>query len=381
MAERDAGIVAAAFQARFGTAPRVFRAPGRINIIGEHTDYCDGLAMPAAIDRVCLIAAAPNGTNSLRIVSRETGEGSEVDLADLAPRHAWTDYVAGVAAILGQDGVPVAGADLMIASDVPMGAGVSSSAALEVATAHALLALSGRSATPLQIALWAQAAENRFVGMPCGLMDQFASAHGVDGAALLLDCRARTGRPLPLPADAAFLVINSMVRHAHVGGAYAERRQDCEEAAALMGVAALRDVTPEKLEVLQGTLPPRVARRARHVVSEIARVEAAAVAIAAGDLARLGALMNASHHSLQHDMEVSIEALDRLAGIARAAPGIHGARMMGGGFGGCVIALAARHQAAEALETISSAYGAWHGEPPSGFLCTAVAGAGEIAHV
>ena len=245
----------------------------------------------------------------------------------------------GVAFVLARAGVPLVGADLAIQSDVPVGAGVGSSAALEVAVARALLALAGVEADGRQVALWAQAAENEFVGMPCGIMDQFASANGVAGAALVLDCRTLEATPAPLPAGAAFLLIDSRSPHAHVQGEYQARRRDCEEAAGRLGVATLRDVAEADLAGAVSGLPPRLAKRRRHVVSENARVRAAAAALAAGDLAGLGRLINRSHASLAHDMEVSTPSLDRLAAIARKTPGVFGARMTGGGFGGCVIAL------------------------------------------
>ena len=369
---------AAAFRARFGSTPRLFQAPGRINIIGEHTDYCGGLAMPAAIDRWCRIAAATNGTRRLTVVAEGFDEPAELDLGALTPRGAWSDYVAGVAKVLMDAGVAVPGADLMIESTVPIGAGVSSSAAIEVATAHALLALAGRSADGLSIARWGQKAENDFVGMPCGIMDQYASANGVEGAALMLDCARLTSTPAPLPANASFLLVDSGVRHAHVDGAYRDRRADCETAAKILGVDLLAEVSEADLASALPRLPPGPAKRCRHVVTETARVRRAADALARGDLVALGALMNQSHASLRDDMEVSVPEVDRLAQIAREAPGIFGARMMGGGFGGCIIALADRDQAAEAQAAIGERYGPILGKAPAAFVCRAVAGAGEV---
>jgi len=341
------------FRARFGASPRLFQAPGRINIIGEHTDYSGGLVMPAAIDRRCLIAAAPNGSRRLNVVAGVFADEAEADLDALAPVHGWMDYVAGVARVLIEAGIAVPGADLWIEGDVPIGAGVSSSAAIEVAVAHALLALAGREADGVRIARWAQAAENDFVGMPCGIMDQFASANGIDGGAMLLDCAT-------LKAE------------------YRARREDCETAARILGVDRLSQVTEADLEGALSRLPPGPAKRCRHVVGENGRVRRAAAAMARDDLAALGALMNQSHTSLSDDMQVSTPQVDRLAAIAQQAPGVFGARMMGGGFGGCVIALVDAARAGSASEAIQNTYGAAIGKRPDAFVCRAVAGAGEI---
>jgi galactokinase len=346
-------------------------------VIGEHTDYCGGLVMPAAIDRSTVVAARTNG--SRRLVAAAQGFGEAVAELDApAPTKSWMDYVAGVARVLSRAGVEVPGADLWIESDVPVGAGVSSSAALEVAVAHALLALAGRTADGPQIARWAQAAENDFVGAPCGIMDQYASACGVEGAALVLDCATLRARPAPLPAGASFLLVDSGVRHSHAGGEYADRRAECETAARVLGVAMLSQIGEGELASALPRLPPRPARRCRHVVTENARVVRAAEAMSRGDLATLGALLNASHASLRDDMQVSVPAVDRLAEIAQGAPGVFGARMMGGGFGGCVLALVAGERADEAQAAIQVSYGAVLGRTPDAFVCRAVGGAGEI---
>ncbi|HEY5008840.1 MAG TPA: galactokinase [Caulobacteraceae bacterium] len=366
------------FRDRFGRDPRLFQAPGRINIIGEHTDYSGGLVMPAAIDRHCLIAAAPNGGRRLNVAAGVFGDEAQADLAALAPTHSWMDYVGGVAAMLIGDGVDVPGADLWIESTVPIGAGVSSSAAIEVATAHALLALAGRAADGVQIARWAQRAENDFVGMPCGIMDQYASANGVAGGAMLLDCATLRAEPVRLPDAASFLLVDSMVRHNHVEGEYRARREDCETAAQLLGVAMLSQVAEADLAAALARLPEGPAKRCRHVVSENGRVRRAAEALGDGDLAALGQLMNQSHASLRDDMQVSTPEVDQLAAIAQQAPGVFGARMMGGGFGGCVIALVDAGAAGAASEAIRNAYAAVIGRTPDAFVCRAVAGASEI---
>ncbi|MDO8911836.1 MAG: galactokinase [Phenylobacterium sp.] len=370
--------LAADFRVRFGAEPRLFRAPGRINIIGEHTDYSEGFVLPAAIDRWCVVAAAPNDLGLLRVVSQTLGREMEARLDRLAPCGDWTDYVAGPAKILLEAGLPIAGADMMIASDVPVGAGVSSSAALQVAVTRALLALSAIQADGAQVATWARASENRFVGMPCGIMDSFASANGVEGGALMLDCRSLQATPVPLPDGASFLLVNSMVDHQLVAGEYKQRREDCEAAARTLGVPTLRDVAEADLPAALQRLSGAAAKRCRHVVTENARVGRAVSAMTAGDLAALGALMNQSHASLRDDMEVSLPVVDQLAAIAQATPGVHGARLMGGGFGGCVIALV-DSAAAEAVQaSIVAAYGALISATPDAFACRAVAGASEV---
>jgi galactokinase len=346
-------------------------------VIGEHTDYCGGLVMPAAIDRSTVVAARANGSRRLVVAAQGFGE-AVAELEALAPTKSWMDYVAGVAWVLAGAGIEVPGADLWIESDVPVGAGVSSSAALEVAVVHALLALAGREAGGPQIARWAQAAENDFVGAPCGIMDQYASACGVAGAALVLDCATLRAEPAPLPAGASFLLVDSGVRHSHAGGEYADRRAECETAARVLGVAMLSEIGKDELASALPRLPPAPGRRCRHVVTENARVVRAAEAMARGDLAALGALLNASHASLRDDMQVSVPPMDRLAEIAQGAPGVFGARMMGGGFGGCVLALLAADRADEARAAIQADYGAVLGRTPDAFVCRAVGGAGEI---
>jgi galactokinase len=366
------------FEARFGQTPRLFQAPGRINIIGEHTDYSDGLVLPAAIDRRCVVAARQRTDRRLRIYAADRDEAVDLDIEALKPQKSWSDYLAGVAVVLGAEGLPVAGADLLVTSAVPEGAGVSSSAALEVAAAHALLGLIGQTVPGPRLAQWAQRAENEFVGVPCGVMDQFASANGVAGSALFLDCRTLEARPAPLPGDARFLLVDSMVRHALVDGAYADRRGELEAAARVLGVKTLReaeDFAPERI----AALPEPLGRRARHVLSENARVRAAVDAMAANDLEALGALMSKAHVSMRDDLEASAPEVDALQTIAAATPGVLGARIMGGGFGGSVIILVRAKNADGVMAAVKDAYGAKLGRAPTGFVCEAVAGAGEMA--
>ncbi|MBI1262889.1 MAG: galactokinase [Rhizobiales bacterium] len=374
----DPESLATRFKRRFGTTPRLFHAPGRINIIGEHTDYTGGLVMPAAIDRWCVVAAAPNDTGHLRLVATSFAEKADFPLADLKPRGDWCDYVAGVADTLLKAGIKLTGADIWIESDVPMGAGVSSSAALEVATLIALLALNGETAPGQQIARWAQAAENDFVGMPCGIMDQFASMNGIKDHALMLDCQSLAATPAPLPARASFLLVNSMVRHAHVEGSYKKRRDDCESTTRKLGVASLRDLSVGDLPDVLQKLTDDEARRCRHVVTENERVRHAAIAMGASDLDALGQIMQQSHASLRDDMEVSVEALDQLAAIANETEGVYGARMMGGGFGGSIIALVDRNREDSIRSEIQSRYGNIVHKLPDAFVTHAVDGAREV---
>jgi galactokinase len=370
-----AEVAAGLFAKLSAASPRLFRAPGRINVIGEHTDYSDGFVLPGAIDRACVVAVAPNGGDGLRV--RAAGRGDAVELpARFSRRGDWTDYVAGVRAALADAGIVTPGCDLAIASDVPEGAGVSSSAAIEVAVALALLAAAGRELPPREVARIARAAENRYVGVPCGVMDQYAATHGEAGGVLLLDCRTERHWSVRAPEEAAFLVVDSGVRHQLADGAYAARRADVEAAAAALGVAALRDVDRVPRA---GDLPPRLLSRARHVVSENARSLEAAEALAAGDLAAAGALMTASHASLRDDFEVTCPETDRLAAICAELPQVHGARQMGGGFGGAVLALVDREAAAAVAAEAARRYRQSSGHAGEAFVCTLSDGAGEIA--
>lgn len=334
--------------------------------------------MPAAIDRRCFVAIARNGTNALNLMSSNLQSAARIELDELRPKRDWTDYVAGVASTLTNAGVRIEGYDIFIHSDVPIGAGVSSSAALEVALARAFTALTGHNVNGTTIARWSQAAENDFVGMPCGIMDQFASANGAADCALLLDCRSLEAQRLPLPSDHSFLLVNSMVRHAHTTGEYRRRREECEFAARTLNVTQLRDVTVEMLRDALPKLPDGPARRCHHVVTENARTRACAGYLRDGDVAALGRAINASHASLRDDMEVSVELVDKLVAIAQETSGVAGARMMGGGFGGCVLALVQSAEADRIRDEIVTRYGKLVQETPDAFICRAVDGAGEI---
>lgn len=367
--------VVQAFTSRFGGRPRVFAAPGRINIIGEHTDYSEGLVMPAAIDRFCLVAMAKNGSDTIRAMA--LGRQEEAEIAPSFVRSgSWVDYISGVRQSLRNAGIEVPGCDLVIHGNVPEGAGVSSSAALEISTMLAMLACAGVTASPVEIALWAQSAEAKYVGVPCGVMDQFISANGVAGHALVLDCRSLTYERAPLPPNVAFLLIDSTVRHRLVDGGYAARRADCETAAEQLGLRVLRDASHAMLD--KSILSERQMRRARHVVSENERVVVAAQALAAGDLSKVGRLMNESHASLRDDFDVTCRETDILADIASQTSGVYGARQMGGGFGGAVLAFVDAGAVATASGTIRDAYRVQTGILANSLVCRIADGAREI---
>ncbi len=368
-------VVVQAFISRFGGRPRVFAAPGRINIIGEHTDYSEGLVMPAAIDRCCFVAMARNGSDTVRALA--LGRQEEAEIAPVFVRSgSWADYVSGVRQSLRDAGIRVPGCDLVIHGNVPEGAGVSSSAALEVSTMLAMLACAGVTAGPVDIALWAQSAEAKYVGVPCGVMDQFISANGVAGHALVLDCRSLTYERAPVPPTVAFLLIDSTVRHRLVDGGYAARRADCESAAELLGLRVLRDASHDMLD--KSILSERQTRRARHVISENERVVGTALALATGDLSSVGRLMNESHASLRDDFDVTCRETDILADIASATRGVYGARQMGGGFGGAVLACVDAGAVEAASGAIRDAYRAETGISTNSLVCRIAEGAHEI---
>jgi galactokinase len=371
-----------AFAARYGPAEgvRVFRGPGRVNLIGEHTDYNLGFVLPMALDMACFVAAAPNRDGALRVYSQELGQSREWpvgDLAALKPAKDWGDYVAGVAQQLVRAGYDVASANLLVHSTVPVGSGLSSSAALETSTALALLA--GRAMDKLEMVKLCRRAENEFVGMPCGIMDQYVSVFGRENAAVKIDCRSLEHEVATLPAGVEILAVNTMVKHDLGQSAYRDRVRECAEAvAAIGGLASLRDVSVAAFEAAADRVPPLPRRRARHVVTEDARVEAFMEASRRGDLAEMGKLFVASHRSLQHDYEVSCEELDFLVDTAIAIPGVFGARMTGGGFGGCTVNLV-RPDAVAAFElAITAKYQARFGLTPTIYRAKPSAGACEI---
>ncbi len=377
MVEMD---LAQAFTERFGVAPRIFRAPGRINLIGEHTDYNEGFVLPAAIDLATRTAAAPRGDRQLVVYSRTFGEEAVLNLDDRAtkPAGVWSDYVLGVARILSVSGHEIAGANLMIESTVPLGAGLSSSASFEISVALALLAMSGRAADKLEIARMSQRAEHEYAGTRCGLMDQFTVCFGQANAALLLDCRSLEYRAVLLPPETRLIIANTMVKRELAAGEYNLRRADCEEAARLFGVKSLREISPAAFRAREAELPnERLRRRVRHVVTENARTVEAAQSLERGGLARVGQLMSASHASLRDDFEVSCSELDAMVTAAQTVEGVYGSRMMGGGFGGCTITLTRAETAEEVMREIAIRYHLVTGIEPQLYICRAVDGAAE----
>jgi galactokinase len=368
------------------TPARVFRAPGRTNLIGEHTDYNDGFVFPAAIDRATWIAIAPREDRMMKIHSEHFNETIELKIDDSAttPRKHWSDYVRGVAIVLQNAGVALKGADILIRSDVPLGAGLSSSASLEVAAAFAFTALAGRELPRLEIAQLCQRAENEFVGAHVGIMDQFVACFGKSGHAIFLDCRTLAHEAVPLlPAEIRLVLCNTMVKHSIAAGDYNSRRQNCEDAVARLakvvpGVRALRDVTPEILQQHAHLLSDILYKRARHVVTENARVLAARDALIDGDLETLGELMQESHASLRDDYEVSCRELDVMADLGNNFSGCLGARMTGGGFGGCTINLVRAAQVEEFAIHMREGYQGATGIAPEIYSCAAAEGASEI---
>ena len=337
------------FTACFGGDPdRVVRAPGRVNLIGEHTDYNDGFVLPLAIDPAVWIALRRRDDRLVRARSVEFGGTVEFDAGHLAhdpqQAHAWGEYVKGVAWALGEAGHSLRGWEGTIYGEVPIGAGLSSSAAIQVAVARAFADASGIRWDPVDMARIAQRAENEWIGLQCGIMDQLASTSGRRGHALLIDCRSLELRPIAIPADLRVVVLDTSTRRDLTTSAYNERRQQCEAAARAYGVASLRDVPASRLDIRPADLGDVAFRRARHVVSENARVLEMAAALPQHDLERIAALLDEGHRSLRDDFEVSSPALDAMVEAARRA-GSLGARMTGAGFGGCAVALVGSHRA------------------------------------
>ncbi len=374
------------FRRAFGGEPRVFRAPGRVNLIGEHTDYNDGFVLPAALELATLAAVKARSDRKIRVRSLLMGETREFSLDDMdpRPRKDWSDYVRGTAVMLELSGHRLVGVDMVIDSDVPVGSGLSSSAALEVAVGYALLATAGIAIDLKALALVCQRAENEFVGMRCGIMDQFIACYGAAGRALLIDCRSLDSRLVPIDPKARLVICNTMVHHEHVAGEYNARRRDCERgvellSAVLPGIRALRDVSPEQLTRHSDLLPEVIFRRCRHIVTENDRTTRAAAALDDGDLALTGRLMAESHASMRDDFEISAPEVDRMVELNSAVPGVFGARMTGGGFGGCTISLVEAGAVERFKAAVAPAYQAATGLTPVIFATSPGAGVGAIA--
>jgi galactokinase len=382
--ELTAGNLTSLFEQKFGGQPRIYCAPGRVNLIGEHTDYNDGFVMPSAIGFCTWVAAGARPGRKLRAYSDIYEEEITLSLEELSgpPGGHWGDFIRGVASTLQQAGHKLVGTDLVIHGEVPLGAGLSSSASLEVAVALALAGVAGVNCSRLELVKLCQKAEHEYVGTRCGIMDQFAASFSEEGHALLLDCRSLEYRLLPVPQNLRLVVCNSMVRHELASGEYNLRRSDCENGVKLLqahlpAVRALRDVEIHELERYKPDLPQRVYRRCRHVITENQRVLQAAAALEASDAERFGQLMYQSHASLREDYEVSCRELDLLVALASALPGIFGARMTGGGFGGCTVNLVRADSVAGFQTGIAQAYLSETGIMPKVYVCEPARGARE----
>lgn len=368
------------FHAKFGYAPTfVARAPGRVNLIGEHTDYNDGFVLPMAIDRDVTFVGASRNDAIVRIDSANFDASTQFSLGDI--QHVsdaeWSNYPRGVASVVQQAGHMLNGFDAVMWGDVPIASGLSSSAATEMATLMALdAARPGRlGINGVDAAKFAQAAERNFVGVNCGIMDQFISSLGKAGHALLIDCRSLAYELVPLPEEAAVLIVDTAAPRTLAGSAYNERFAQCQTAAKAFGVASLRDVTPAEFERRRGELGDLVARRVEHVIYESPRTLEAVQAMRAGDLVRLGQLMNRSHDSLRDLYEVSSLELDSVVNITRKVKGVFGARMTGAGFGGCAIALVRNDALEAAKQAVLAEYPLLTGRQPKVYACVASDGA------
>ncbi len=372
--------------ARFHAEPAIFVAPGRVNLIGEHTDYAEGFVMPAAIDFATLAGISPRSDGKIVMYSENYEEERTFDAAALptkAGKH-WTDYPLGVVAVLAGEGHKIPAFSLSLWGDVPLGSGLSSSAALEVVTALAVLSLIGASYPGPVLARLCQRAENEFVGANCGIMDQFISANGKENHSLLLDCRDLSFKLAPIPEHVALIIANTMVKHSVAGGDYPTRRAESEAACAVIashrpGVAFLRDATLEDLEKWGHEMAPKSLMRARHVISENLRTVAAEEALERGDLVELGRLMAEAHKSYSGDFEGSCVEADAMVAMAQDLPGLIGARLTGGGFGGCTINLVERSEAAAFAKELSRRYAAKFGIEPQIHICHASGGAHKLS--
>jgi galactokinase len=370
------------FAGMFGGQPDIFSAPGRVNLIGEHTDYNDGFVMPSAIGMRTRVAISRSTETKLRIYSQDFPQSFEFD-SDNLPQQAtgaWYDYVLGIAVALQQIGKTWPGANLFVQSQIPMGAGLSSSAAIEVASALALLSLSGATLPLPDIARLCQSTENTFIGARVGIMDQFISCMGKAGHALLLDCRSLEFEFIPIPDQVRMVICNTMVKHQHAGGEYNRRREECEEGVRLLArwypeIRALRDVSVDQLTAHAHDIPATIYKRCRHVVEENQRVRQAADSLRSGDLPGFGDLMRASHRSLRDLYQVSCAELDLMVDFAEGLPGYYGGRMTGGGFGGCTLNLVEAKDAQTFADQVSARYQQAVDIKPAIYICSADDGA------
>ncbi len=379
----DSTELARQFAGCFGPQPAIFRAPGRVNLIGEHTDYNDGFVMPCAIGLCTRVAISPRADRRLVVRSEQFSGVFEFNLDDLPQRDSgdWCDYVLGVAVMLQQAGHAVKGANLLVDGDIPMGGGLSSSAAIEVASALALLSLNRETLPWPDLARLCQRCENSFIGARCGIMDQFVSCLGKAGHALLLDCRSLEFELIPIPDRVRLVICNTMVKHQHAGGEYNRRREACEEGVRILTkwhpeIRALRDLSIDQLLGHSEDVPEKIFRRCQHVVEENERVRDAARCLRAGDLHGFGNVMRESHRSLRDLYEVSCRELDIMVEIAEGLPGYYGGRMTGGGFGGSTINLVEAADAEAFANQISTRYQKATGIVPAVYICSAADGAG-----
>ncbi len=368
------------FEDRFGTIPPIIvRAPGRVNIIGEHTDYNDGFVLPMAIDRAVWIALRRRRDRQVTVHSLDYSESTTFSLDRLrSAGKGWSEYLRGVAWALQTAGYALAGWEGVMVGDVPVGSGLSSSAATELAAARAFASVSDLEWEAVTMARLCQKAENEWVGVNCGIMDQMVSAAARAGHTLFLDCRSLTFEHIPIPADLSVVVLDTATRRGLVDSAYNERRAQCETTAHFFGVHALRDVDKHTFEARASELDPLTCRRARHVISENDRVTQAVVALRDGDAATLGAILDTSHASLRDDFEVSCQALNIMVDISRLAPGCFGARMTGAGFGGCAVAIVHAEKIQEFASHVARKYAQQTGLTPNIYICQAAEGAGPL---
>jgi len=380
------------FQQKFGHVPaHLVRAPGRVNLLGEHVDYNDGLVLPAAIDRATYIAFSPSSSGHTALFAADFAEEAHFALTTLSaktqpdgsPLPDWAKYPAGVAWALTEKDLPLGNMQAVFASDLPRGAGLSSSASVELAFAKAWMTLGDWKLSPMDLALLCQRAENLYVGVKCGIMDQFASACGEKNRVLLLDCRSLEYQTLPLPKDVAIVIADTSIRRRLAASAYNDRHTDCEEALTtlkkvLPGIKSLRDVSAADLNLHAKILSVQIEKRARHVVEEIDRTNRAVTLLRTGDIAGFGRLMNDCHTSLRDLFEVSIPELDVMVRIAQSLSGCYGARLTGAGFGGCVVSLVARRHSGRFVKDLADGYESETGRHPKIYICEASDGAGVI---
>lgn len=370
---------------RFQVEPSIFFAPGRVNLIGEHTDYAEGFVMPAAIEFATLAGISPRSDGKVVLYSENYGTEHSFDAAALpvkATKH-WTDYPLGVLAVLAGEGHRIPALSLSLWGDVPLGSGLSSSAAVEVATALAVAHLIGVKYPGPVLARFCQRAENEFVGSSCGIMDQFISVNGAEDHALLLDCRDLTFKLAPIPHGVALVIANTMVKHSVADGEYTTRRAEVEEACAVIArhrpeVRFLRDATVSDLAQWGAEMSPNALKRARHVITENLRTVAAADALMRNNMQELGRLMAEAHRSYSQDFEGSCVEADAMVALAQGLPGLIGARLTGGGFGGCTINLVEREHAAEFAEALGARYSSEIGIVPQIHVCHASGGANRL---